>query len=111
MRRAMDGVLPPQVQWRFHKANLSANFNLSLLARDREKLERFIVREPDPIAEYVDVAVLRQAFDRYQSDPARHGADALTVYGAVVLAAWLTGRSSGQMAPQHCRDSVNICIH
>ena len=36
MRRAMSGILPREVQWRFEKSNLIANFNLKLLEFNRE---------------------------------------------------------------------------
>jgi asparagine synthase (glutamine-hydrolysing) len=87
MRRAMSGLLPEEVQWRASKANLAPNFLRQLLERHRELVAE-VVLEPGIIEEYVDVAALRRAHDRYVAQPMAQ-AEATTVYRAVVLALWL----------------------
>lgn len=89
MRRAMAGILPEEVRWRFSKANLSPNFRRRLLAGDRELLDRVIIREPHIIEPYLDIPALRAAYNRYASRPMHTEDDAQTVYSAVVLAFWL----------------------
>jgi asparagine synthase (glutamine-hydrolysing) len=91
MRRAMAGILPPEIQWRFRKADLSPNFRRRLLDYDRRALDEVILREPQIIQEYMDVPALRAAYDRYTSRPMQAEDDALTVYGAVILVLWLHG--------------------
>jgi asparagine synthase (glutamine-hydrolysing) len=94
MRRAMEGILPPEVQWRAAKADFSQNFRTKLLSIDRELLEEIIVRDPAIIAGYVDIDALRRAYSRYVSH--NHNEDALTVWKGVTLALWLrrTGLAS-----------------
>ena len=87
LRRAMTNILPDEIQWRVGKSNLSANFNRSLLAFERERLEQVLVRDPTLIEEYVDISVLHEAYQR---------GDANTIWPAVILALWLrqTGLTS-----------------
>jgi asparagine synthase (glutamine-hydrolysing) len=87
-RRAMEGVVPEEVRWRIGKANLSPNFKRGLFNDDRHVVEDVILKDPQVIDEYVDVAALRKAFQRHTSGPIRD-ADALDVYAAVTLALWL----------------------
>jgi len=89
MRRAMAGILPPEVQYRFRKANLSPNFKRGLLGYERKILDEVILHEPHIIQEYVDVPALRAAYHRYSSQPMQAEEDSLTIYGAVILALWL----------------------
>ncbi|MGH9900717.1 MAG: lasso peptide isopeptide bond-forming cyclase [Pyrinomonadaceae bacterium] len=98
MRRALDGILPREVQWRMTKADLSPNFNLRLLDYDRGILEAVILQEPQIIERFVDVASLRAAYKRYAAHPARSSQDAITVYNAVMLALWLRQEAHGSAA-------------
>jgi asparagine synthase (glutamine-hydrolysing) len=88
MRRAMDGLLPEEVRWRPGKASLAPNFGRRLIGNDRNLLAEVILEQPGVIEEYVDVTALRRAYDRYIAQPTSE-ADALAVYGAVVLGLWL----------------------
>lgn len=95
MRRAMTGILPRKVQWRIGKGNLSPNFKRRLLDYGRPIIEEIINKEPHLIEGFVDMPVLRAAYERYRSQPVRGDQDALTVYNAVMLGCWL--RRSGFM--------------
>jgi asparagine synthase (glutamine-hydrolysing) len=88
MRRAMGGVLPDEVRWRTHKADLSPNFRRTLFDRDRAVLDDVIVRDPGVIADYVDVAALRETYARCLSARGSDD-DELSVFSAVTLALWL----------------------
>lgn len=89
MRRAMEGILPPKVQWRAQKANLSPNFTRQLFDRERETLDRVIYRKLNAIDAYVDMQSLRAAYQRYTSDATRTPHDAAGIHRAVMLALWL----------------------
>lgn len=88
MRRAMTDILPPEVQWRVHKANLGTNFKRKLLEYERDTLER-VINEPQIIEPYVDVPTLRAAYQRYASQPLQSQQDVTTVFATVTLALWL----------------------
>lgn len=89
MRRAMAGILPPKVQWRIHKADLSPNFKRRLLECECRQIEQALFHEPHWIAPYVNLPALWAAYQRYASQPAHADQDAFTVYRAVVLSQWL----------------------
>lgn len=89
MRRAMNGVLPPTVQWRRQKSNLSPNFVRGLLQCDRATLDRVLTRDSSRIEEYVDLATVRTAYQRSQSASTSTPQDAIDIYRAAVLALWL----------------------
>lgn len=88
MRRALDGVLPEQVQWRGGKTLNSAAFTYGLLHLERQRLDQVIVEDPSDIEPYVDIAVLRKAYHRYLS-PEKRRSDEMKVWQAVTLALWL----------------------
>jgi asparagine synthase (glutamine-hydrolysing) len=86
LRRALEDILPVEVQWRGSKSNLGPNFEHGLLAYERERLEEVILKKSEIIEKYVDITVLRGAYHRFASGK---GDDALTVWKAVSLALWL----------------------
>jgi asparagine synthase (glutamine-hydrolysing) len=87
LRRAMNGILPPEIQWRGGKSNLTPNFTRGLQTLSRQLVEDVIHRDPETIKEYVDLTALREAYHRYLSRASRH--DEHRVWNAVTLALWL----------------------
>lgn len=91
LRRAMHGILPPEVQWRVDKASLAAGVCTNLLKYERETLDDLIFSDPGVIRPYLDVEGLRASYRRYASDPVGSEGEAFTVILAVTLALWLRG--------------------
>jgi asparagine synthase (glutamine-hydrolysing) len=96
MRRAMAEILPEEVRWRIGKANLSPNFQRRLLNGHRELLDKIILGDPGLIENYVDVPALQTVYSRYLSQ--QTAKDALVLYGAVMLALWLSRFSGARSA-------------
>jgi asparagine synthase (glutamine-hydrolysing) len=88
MRRALEGILPKQIQWRGGKTLNSIAFTHGLLSLERERLEQVIVEDPSDIEPYVDVDALRGTYRRYLS-PEKRRSDEMQVWHAVTLALWL----------------------
>jgi asparagine synthase (glutamine-hydrolysing) len=86
-RRAMEGVLPPAVQWRAGKGKPGLHIIPSLRAR-RERLDDLFVGDPSALAPYVNLPVLRAAYDRFLSDRADFQT-IIQLWSAAALAAWL----------------------
>lgn len=87
LRRAMAGTLSEKVRWRKTKGNQSHGWARSLLAFDREPLERALFEDPRGIEPYVDLAVLRETYQRFVS---RGGPqDFHPLVTAAHLAVWL----------------------
>jgi asparagine synthase (glutamine-hydrolysing) len=91
LRRAMAGILPPAIQWRRTKQDLSPNFNRALRAAGDGPAETGANSPLARLQGYVDPARLRRAFGRLASGPAglRQSQDAMLLFRATVLARWL----------------------
>lgn len=99
MRRAMAGVLPPAVQWRLPKQDLSPAFRRGLRERDRATLDPLLAS--DLLAPYVDRQALRDTAARLHGAEAQvRQHDAMAAYRAAVLAAWLEGVPERSEAPR-----------
>ena len=81
MRRGMEGILPPKVQWRTSKMDFTPNFKQGLLVKEKQRLEELILDNPKILEKYVDVEKLRQKY--YQ------GEDVQFIWKAVSLGLWL----------------------
>jgi asparagine synthase (glutamine-hydrolysing) len=88
MRRALAGIVPPQIQWRRDKADLSPNFTRRLFEADRETLQDVVVSRIGRLQEYVQVGAVREAYDRWSKEPRGHGQDGLMLFSIATLAFW-----------------------
>ncbi len=89
MRRAMEGILPAEVQWRGGKSNLTATFVHGLLTFEQERVDELIQRNPGVLHQYLNMDVLRQAHRRVLEQ--RHRAaenDVVMVWKALTLGLW-----------------------
>lgn len=87
LRNAMKDILPVKIQQRVNKANLGFNFKRRLLEDDRETLEK-VINQPHSIEPYVNLPVLRGAYDCYSQNPLSDK-ESLYVLSGVTLALWL----------------------
>jgi asparagine synthase (glutamine-hydrolysing) len=93
LRRAMTGILPPKVQWRVDKGNLSAGVTLKLLEYESRTLEELVMRDPEVIGAYVDLPSLRAIYHKYIANPLKSNDEAFSLLLATNLGLWL--RASG----------------
>jgi asparagine synthase (glutamine-hydrolysing) len=91
LRRAMEGILPPEIQWRVDKSNLGPNFYRSLRHFESERMREVVGREPSPLAPYVDMPRLRDIERRYRSGAASEE-EVLALWKALTLAMWMDGQ-------------------
>lgn len=88
LRRALQGILPPLVQWRGGKTINKAAFTGSLRRFERERLEAVVYGADGRCLEpYVDLAALRRVYGRYLAQPQRD--DEMLVWHALTLSFWL----------------------
>lgn len=88
MRRAMEGILPPEIQWRVGKANFAPSLAGGLQTYEKDRIDRSILQHSEAIAPYVDIAALRQMHDRFASgNPTER--DINTLHRTSVLITWL----------------------
>jgi asparagine synthase (glutamine-hydrolysing) len=88
-RRAMEGILPPEIQWRTNKGNLSPNFHRKLLDFNGGTLES-VASGGGAFAGYVDTSAMRQALLDYKAAPlGAGGKHSIQLFMAANLALWL----------------------
>lgn len=87
LRRAMEGILPPEVQWRVGKARLDANFERNLLRFERARLDHLVLRDGAALRPFVDPGALRAQYRDFLGG--RRGRAAMALWKAVTLSLWL----------------------
>jgi asparagine synthase (glutamine-hydrolysing) len=88
-RRAMQGILPEEVRWRFAKAELGPNLVRQLLNYETETLEEVILHNPGVVEPYVDLPALQSVYQRFRAQAVKEDSDAMVVYAVAVLSRWL----------------------
>jgi asparagine synthase (glutamine-hydrolysing) len=87
LRRGMEGILPPTVQWRARKANLSANFYRALGTTDRARIANATY---SGVARYTDKRALATAWTKYSVAGNGYKSTATLLFRATTLATWLS---------------------
>jgi asparagine synthase (glutamine-hydrolysing) len=98
-RRAMEGILPPEIQWRRGKGRLNVGVATNLRERERSTLETALFEQSAAIEPFVDVEAARDAFRRYIASPHGSHDDVFTLLLVVNLWLWLRGVGSGLDRP------------
>ena len=88
LRRAVEGILPPEIQWRSTKSDLSHNFRRVLLTYERELLEDITTGKFEELNPYIDLSQLRRIYEEYKNGNAAQG---IYIWQALSLAVWLRG--------------------
>ncbi|MFL5613868.1 MAG: lasso peptide isopeptide bond-forming cyclase [Gemmatimonadaceae bacterium] len=105
-RRAMQDVLPPQVQWRGTKANLSPNFHQRFRGTD---LPVFATPREHELSQYLNDEALSAMLERYRAEPEapRTSETAALLFRVAVLALWLeeAARRSDHSRPERAAPS------
>jgi len=90
LRRGMEGILPPAVQWRSDKSDLSFGFAHGLSRYHKDVLEQ-VVAELQPFVRQATVAeVLDNNLRMFTADHNCAQGHYANLYGIVVLHRWLT---------------------
>jgi asparagine synthase (glutamine-hydrolysing) len=87
LRRAMGGILPPEIQWRGGKSDPGPSFVRGLVRYHRELLDEVVLGDPGTLDQYVNVACLRRAYRNLLAGETSD--EAVTVWRGAVLSLWL----------------------
>jgi asparagine synthase (glutamine-hydrolysing) len=92
-RRAMEGILPPEVQWRSWKANLSPNFQRRFREVD---FPAHLSSSSSALSPYVRTDRLQNLIERFRANNAVGSmrAEAFTLFRASILEEWLVEREN-----------------
>jgi asparagine synthase (glutamine-hydrolysing) len=88
-RRAMAGILPPDVQWRTDKANIGLSFKINMLNYGRSDVEEAIFESPGTLEKYINIESLVDAYRRYEADPLKYEGEPMFIMSSVYLSNWL----------------------
>jgi asparagine synthase (glutamine-hydrolysing) len=89
LRRAMEGILPKEIQWRPRKGNLGPNFERRLLEFERQTLDEVILTDTSRVARYVSTAAMKEAYHEYRDHPVGNNKQSIQLFAAANLALWL----------------------
>jgi asparagine synthase (glutamine-hydrolysing) len=89
LRKAMEGRLPPEVQWRRTKLDFKPHFALGMLAHHTALIEDVIFKDSGQIGTYADLEALAAAYHRMKTLREKTPlSDLAGIYRAVVLSEW-----------------------
>jgi len=86
MRIAMGNILPPEIQWRHQKANLSNVYKRNLTLFEENTLKRIICDNNKIINDYVDLETLQSTFKKYKSGKKQ---DLFDIWLVILLYFWI----------------------
>lgn len=89
LRRAMNNILPPKIQWRILKSKLGANFRRNFMLYEKELIEKMIYQDYFMIEKYVDEDVLKRSYKLYQEICPKKNKSVMNVWKAITLGLWL----------------------
>lgn len=90
LRRAMEGVLPPEVRLRTTKGDPGASFFIALRRHGGPLMSRVLAGESGGLGNYVDLVRLRAIHERFMRDAAQ-GEEIMELWKGVTLGIWLGG--------------------
>ncbi|ESW85756.1 asparagine synthase [Mesorhizobium sp. LSJC285A00] len=90
LRRAMEGILPPAVQWRRDKIDFTSNLVKGMLGNHRDLLDKVLVADAALIAPYVNLPEVTAAYGRIARQPDEATLpDVQYVWRSIALSLWL----------------------
>lgn len=90
LRRAMQDILPPVVQWRRDKIDFTANLVKGMIVNHRDLLDRLLVSDSDLIAPYVNLPEVNAAYARMLREPEQATLpDVQQIWRSASLSLWL----------------------
>lgn len=84
LRRAMENILPKNIQWRKSKSDLSGNFERSILHYGNDTLTR-IINDENNLKNYVDNDELKKIYWLFKTQ----GKEGYRLWIAITLSLWL----------------------
>lgn len=90
VRRAMDGIVPPEVQWRRGKTDFTPNLVRGMYCLKPNEWHKFINDNQAILQEYFDLNTLENLYQRFAaSDGQETNKDARTLWLVISLVSWM----------------------
>ncbi|MEL6578225.1 MAG: lasso peptide isopeptide bond-forming cyclase [Cyanobacteria bacterium J06621_12] len=87
MRRGLQGILPPEIEQRGDKGNLSAAFEFGLRSHESDLASQISSSQSEAIANYVNLDTFQAAYQRYIAQE-NSAVDTMTIWKTINLALW-----------------------
>ena len=89
LRKAMEGILHPEIQWRGDKSNLSRSFEEGLFKFDKELLKETILNKSKDAADYLDTEQLCNIYNTLIAKNKLRSNTIEEIWSAISLCLWL----------------------
>ena len=89
MRIAMDGILPPEIQWRVGKASLTPGFDRGMRTGGKTVVQQMVEHASGPLSEYIMPEKVRGLVDAAMGRTPQSNAARLLIYRLVMVERWL----------------------
>lgn len=86
LRLAMENILPPEIQWRPHKTDLSPSYKKNLFLFEKNTLKKVIYDDNELIKNYIDLETFKSIFKEYESG---NKINSYEIWLVTLLSLWL----------------------
>ncbi len=87
LRKGMEGILPPEIQWRGGKGNLGASLEYGLQTFGKNNLEEMF-KQPKLIEKYINIVYLQQIYQDFINEK-RKSNDVMSIWNSINLFFWI----------------------
>ncbi|REJ78540.1 MAG: asparagine synthetase B [Acidobacteria bacterium] len=88
LRYGMEGIIPDEIRFRTDKSNIGASVKINMLKHGQKLLKQTVWDDSTRLEKFLDLDVLRKAYDDYVADPIKHESEALLMMTSVYLVNW-----------------------
>lgn len=99
LRDAMEGVLPEKIRLRTDKHDFATHLRQSLLRFDRDVIDEAILKRPELILPYCNLAQLRADWSDLRNSGELDGTALMRLWRAVMLSRWLAMENPPERPP------------
>jgi asparagine synthase (glutamine-hydrolysing) len=104
-RRAMEGILPREIQWRNRKSDLNLAFDQTLRRHGQEDLEAAIVRMPPSAQPYFDLTALNEHYRLYMGGDVNQ---AVLMWTVACFVRWIESSVFAEGKAEELRGSLAV---
>lgn len=94
IRRGLEGILPPQIQWRAGKGNLGSAFDHTLEKYGSDLIDQVLNDPPAALENFIDIQGLTHLVSQWKQGESQAN-DTLLIWIAINLALWLQQADMG----------------
>ena len=86
LRRAMETILPPEIQWRSDKGKIGSNFRKNFILYEKDLIENILFTQSYLIKDFVNMNYLYDIYNKYISNK---NTSVSSLFGVVTTGEWI----------------------